>query len=161
MLLSSERDGLRVGGRGSWGRGTSTVSYQNAKDRHAEGIETSDVISDWGMWEVCRRRQHPSRTVSGGSQRKEGARRVSSQEQKGVEAVQGEDCKISLKKHLQTASCVSVCVYFSFLLSLSFSHSSPPHFLSSFCLIGPPSWPPSSLFHPHLPLHLHPQRKDQ
>ena len=124
MRLSSERDGLRVGRRGSWGRGTSTVSYQNAKDRHTEGIETSDVISDWGMWEVCRRRQHPSRTVSGGSQRKEGARRVSSQEQKGVEAVQGEDCKISLKKHLQTASCVSVCVCISlsFYLSPSLTH---------------------------------------
>ena len=120
MRLSSERDGLRVGRRGSWGRGTSTVSYRNAKDRHAEGIETSDVISaDWGMWEACRRRQHPSRTVSGGSQRKEGARRVSSQEQKGVEAVQGEDCKISLKRHLQTASCVSVCVCISLSFSLS------------------------------------------
>lgn len=100
------------------------MSYRNAKARHAEGIETSDVVSDWGMWEACRGRQHPSRTVSGGSQRKERARRVSSQEQKGLEVVQGEDCKISLKKHLQTASCVSVCVCISlsFYLSPSLTH---------------------------------------
>ena len=145
MWLSSERDGLRVGRRGSWGRGTSTECYRDTEERHAEGIGTRDVISDCGMWEACRR-QHPSRTVSRGSQRKEGAQGGSSQEQKGLEAVQGEDCKISLKKHLQTASCVCVCVYFCLLLSLSFSHSSPSHFLSSFCLIGPPFWSPPLFF---------------
>ena len=36
----------------------------------------------------------------------------------------GEDCKISLKKHLQTASCVCVCVCISvsFYLSPSLTH---------------------------------------
>ena len=84
MWLSSERDGLRVGRRGSWGRGTSTECYRDTEERHAEGIGTRDVISDCGMWEACRK-QHPSRTVSGGSQRKEGAQWGSSQEQKGLE----------------------------------------------------------------------------
>ena len=88
-----ERWAKGIGRSGSWGRGTSTVCYRDTKERHAEGIETRDVISDCGMWEACRRRQHPRRMVSGGSQRKEGAQRGSSQEKKGLEAVQEKTAK--------------------------------------------------------------------